>query len=311
MPVTATTPMADLRLATRGSSLAMAQTNWVAAALTARHPGLEIETVVVATSGDVDRTTPVAHLTELGAFVRAVQDAVLDGRADAAVHSCKDLPVAGPPGLDAVYPVRESPWDVLCGASLDHLPEGARVGTGSPRRSAQLSLLRPDLRIDDIRGNVDTRLAKVAAGGYDAVVVADAGLRRLGRPDAADQRFALDDMVPAPAQGALAVEFATGSDARQIQAAELLAVLDDPASRRTVTAERAVLALTHLGCRGALGAYAEPEAGDLIRLTGFVDDGAGPRRATVAQRDVEVAAALCAALSLPVSTTASGAGTGR
>jgi hydroxymethylbilane synthase len=296
--------MADLRLATRGSSLAMAQTRWVADALTAHHPGLEIETVVVTTSGDIDRSTPVTHLTELGAFVRAVQDAVLDGRADAAVHSCKDLPVAGPDGVDAVYPVRESPWDVLCGASLTDLPAGARVGTGSPRRSAQLALLRPDLRIDDIRGNVDTRLGKVAAGGYDAVVLADAGLRRLGRPDASHHRFPLDEMVPAPAQGALAVEFATGNDERRTRAADLLAVLDDPTTRRAVTAERSVLALTHLGCRGALGAYAEPGPGDLIRLTGFVDDGTGPRRATVEGRDEEVAAALCVELSLTVSTKA-------
>lgn len=298
--------MADLRLATRGSALAMAQTRWVAEALAARHPGLAVETVVVTTSGDTDRSTPVTHLTELGAFVRAVQEAVLDGRADAAVHSCKDLPVAGPDGLGAVYPARESPWDMLCGKPLSDLSRGARVGTGSPRRTAQLALIRPDLQIDDIRGNVDTRLSKVAYGEYEAVVLADAGLRRLGRSDAATHRFELEEMVPAPAQGALAVEFPTGSEA-----ANLLEVLDDPATRRCITVERSVLALTHLGCRGALGAYAERGSGELIRVTGFVDDGSGARRATVERPDGEAAAALCVELSLPVSTPATSAGPSR
>ncbi len=296
--------MADLRLATRGSALARAQATWVAEQVAQHHPGIEVELVIVATSGDIDRDTPVTHLTELGAFVRAVQHAVLDGRADAAIHSCKDLPTQGPEGLAAVHPIREAAWDVLCGAALDDLPAGARVGTGSPRRAAQLAVLRPDLRIEGIRGNVDTRLGKVAAGEFDAVVVAEAGMRRLGRHDWT-MRFTLDQMVPAPAQGALAIEVAVGGPA-----AEILQPLDDQATRNAVTAERQVLALTHLGCRGALGAYAIPDPDGTIHLTGFVEDGDGPRRGVVAATHAEVAGDLCRLLRIPTVPAPAGASPG-
>jgi hydroxymethylbilane synthase len=170
------------------------------------------------------------------------------------------------------------------------LPAGATVATGSPRRSVQLSLLRPDLAVTGIRGNVDTRLARVDAGDVDAVVLAEAGLRRLGRLDAVGHRFTVHEMVPAPAQGALAVEYVDGG-----RAASLLGALDDPATRRAVTVERAVLALTRLGCRGALGAHAAPMADGSVALTGFIDDGLGPRRATVVAADDEAPAALCLA----------------
>lgn len=277
--------MAEVRIATRRSRLAMAQARWVADRLIGTDPDLEVEFVPVSTSGDVDRTTPVTALTQLGAFVRAVQDAVLDGDADVAVHSCKDLPVAGPPGLVAVYPQREVPWDVLCGADLAELAAGARVGTGSPRRKAQLLALRPDLVVDDIRGNVDTRLRKVADGQYDAVVLAEAGLVRLGAGDAIEHRFSVDEMVPAPAQAALAVEAMAGS-----AAAELIGAIDDPATRREVEAERGVLAKTGAGCRAALGVLAasSPSFG----LTGFVEDDHGPRRAAVADEDATAAVEL-------------------
>ncbi len=243
--------------------------------------------------GDRDTTSPVTTLTEVGAFVRSVQRAVLDGRADVAVHSCKDLPVAGPEELGAVYPVREAPWDVLCGSSLDRLAPGARVGTGSPRRAAQLALLRSDLVIEGIRGNVNTRLGKVASGEFDAVVLAEAGLRRIGLESAIDERFDLAAMVPAPAQAALAVETIEGSPA-----SEVLAAIDHPETRAAVEAERTVLAKTGAGCRSALGAYARPVAGG-IELTGFVEDDAGSRRHTAVGSDpVDAADRLIAALEL-------------
>lgn len=263
--------MSDLKLATRSSPLAMSQAKWVAAAITRANPGLEVSLVEVNTTGDVDRTSSVTVLTEVGAFVRAVQQAVLDGRADLAVHSCKDLPVHGPPELDTVYPRREVPWDVMCGHDLDSLPPGARVGTGSPRRAAQMTKLRPEVEIEDIRGNVDTRLKKVNSGEYDAVILAEAGLRRLGRGSEISYRFGLGEMVPAPAQGALAVEAKVGSPA-----VRLARTIDDASTRRVVEAERALLAHTRAGCRAALGVLGSLDK-SRIRLTGFVQDEHGAR----------------------------------
>ncbi len=152
----------ELRLATRRSALATAQAATVARRLEEAHPGIRVELVEIDSTGDLDRTSPVAALTEMGAFVRTVQRAVLDGRADAAVHSLKDLPTAPHPGLVPIaFPERAEPWDVMVGSTLDALPAGATVGTGSPRRAAQLRVLRPDLRTAEIRGNVDTRLRKI------------------------------------------------------------------------------------------------------------------------------------------------------
>jgi hydroxymethylbilane synthase len=278
--------MNELRIATRRSRLALAQSASVAAALESAHPGIGIRTVEVTTTGDADRVSPVATLTEIGAFVRAVQQAVIEGAADLAVHSCKDLPVAGPEGLTLVHPRREEPWDVLCGYALGSLRRGGRVGTGSPRRRAQLAVLRPDLRIDEIRGNVDTRLAMVESGEFDAIVVAEAGLRRLDRARDIDHRFGIDQMVPAPAQGALAVEVVEGSEAHA-----LVAALDHPPTRRAVEAERALLALTGAGCRSALGGYAEDTSAG-ITLAGFVDDERGPRRAHATHAEPRMAAEL-------------------
>ncbi len=275
--------MAEIRIATRASALAQAQARRVAA-LVERATGAATALVPVTTSGDRDRTSPVAALTEVGAFVRAVQQAVLDGDADLAVHSCKDLPVAGPAALVRAYPERESPFDALCGSNLADLPPGAVVGTGSPRRAAQLRVLRPDLNTAEVRGNVDTRLGRVAAGDFAAIVLAEAGLRRLGRADAVAAVLTLDEMVPAPGQGALAVEALTGSTA-----ADVLAAIDDAGIRRCVETERTLLALTGAGCRSALGALATGDA-DRIRLTAFADDERGPRRATVVTDDPLVAA---------------------
>ncbi len=269
--------MPEIRIATRGSDLALAQSQWVAGRLRASHPDLAVEIIEISTTGDIDRTSPVAALTEMGAFVRSVQHAVLEGRADIAVHSCKDLPTLGPEGLAQWYPDRAEPWDVLCGATLDALPIAATVGTGSPRRTAQLGALRPDLEVVPIRGNVGTRLSKVGTD-VDAVVLAEAGLRRLGLADAIDHRFGLDEMVPAPAQAALCVEAMEGSEA-----AGLVDAIDDALVRVEVEAERLLLAETGAGCRSALGGLAEA-TGSGLRMTSFVHDDAGPRRAVVEAR---------------------------
>lgn len=289
-------PMAvdAFRIATRGSLLALAQANLVADRIRGLNPEARTEIVEVATSGDRDRHSPIAALTEVGAFVRAVQQAVLDGRADLAVHSCKDLPVARPAELAVIYPRRAPAWDVLCGSTLDGLRPGARIGTGSPRRSIQLSLLRPDVAVKEVRGNVDTRLQKVAAGEFDAVVLAEAGLRRIGRTDAIQYRFTSAQMVPAPGQAALAIEVLADS-----RVAEHIAALGDKRTRIAVEAERNVLARAGLGCRAALGAYAKVGDNDAVVINGFVRDEGGPRFAEATGVDATDAAdRLVAALEL-------------
>lgn len=264
-----------MRIATRGSALAVAQANRVAALLLAGDPSMSVRLVEISTSGDRDQEAPVAHLTEIGAFVQAVQQAVLDGAADIAVHSLKDLPVAGPAELELVaIPERASALDVLVGSTLAGLPPGGLVGTGSPRRAAQLVDLRPDLRTIELRGNVDTRLDKVARGEVDGAVLAEAGLERLGRAGLIAQRLDPAQMVPAPGQGALSVEARVGSGF-----ARLAARIDDASIRVLVTAERLLMAETGAGCRSALGAHATWH-GDQIRLNAFVADG-GERRRTV------------------------------
>jgi len=268
--------MNEVRIATRRSALALAQAGRVADMVRARHPGTLASLVEVDTAGDRDAVGPIAQLTEVGAFVRAVQTAVLDDRADLAVHSLKDLPVIGPDDLVlAAFPERASPLDVMVGSSLNDLPGGAVVGTGSPRRSAQLARLRPDLRTAELRGNVETRLRKVLEGEVDAAVLAEAGLARLGRIEAIGQRLDPGDMVPAPGQGALAVEARPGS-----AAAELAATIDDPELRLLLNAERALLAETGAGCRSSLGALATRESGQ-IRLEVFVAEHRGARHAVV------------------------------
>ena len=263
--------MSDVRIATRASDLAMVQARRVADLLEAAHPGMEVSFLEVSTTGDRDRTSSVTTLTELGAFVRSVQLAVLDGEADLAVHSCKDLPVDGPGGLAAIYPERAEPWDALCGHTLETLPPNARIGTGSPRRAAQMKALRSDVDVADIRGNVGTRLEKMHTGLFDAVVLAEAGLRRLGLEDEIGHRFSLSEMVPAPAQAALAVE-ARADDPRL----DLYMEIDDQVTRAAVETERSLLRLTRAGCRSALGALAQPN-GRSIHVSGFVEDDGGRR----------------------------------
>jgi len=268
--------MRELRIATRASDLAVAQARTVASMLQAAAPGIETRLVIVESAGDRDRVSPVAALTEMGAFVRSVQAAVLDGRADLAVHSLKDLPTDRPEGLVvAAYPERRSPYDVLVGAPLDRLEEGAVVGTGSPRRVAQLLALRPDLRTVELRGNVPTRVGRVHDGEVAAAILAEAGLVRLGLTEAIAQRFSVDEITPAPGQGVLAVETLADGPARMTAAA-----IDDPELRLLVEVERLLLSATGAGCRSALGALASSgERG--LALSAFVQDELGPRRATV------------------------------
>ena len=245
-----------LRLGTRRSALATSQSGWVADRL--REAGREVELVLVTTEGDTSRRS----LTEIGGtgvFASALRGALLDGRIDLAVHSLKDLPTAPAEGLVvAAVPEREDPRDVLVardGLALQDLPTGAVVGTGSPRRAAQLGLLRPDLEVRDIRGNVDSRIRMVRDHVLDAVVLARAGLARLGRLDEATEVLDLEDMVPAAGQGALAVECRVDDTGL---AADLAEILDHPATRAAVSAERAALAALEAGCTAPVGALAEP-----------------------------------------------------
>ena len=245
---------APLRVGTRPSALAVAQSGLVAERL--RAAGHPAELVTVATSGDRS-SAPIPQLG-VGVFVSALRDALVAGEVDVAVHSYKDLPTAPDPRLTiAAVPLREDPRDALVarhGRVLGELPAGATVGTGSPRRTAQLEALGLGLRVVPIRGNVDTRIGKVTSGELDAVVVAAAGLRRLGRVDEASELLDPLQMLPAPAQGALAVECRAGDP----ELAALLAqVLDDEYTRAAVIAERAVLAALEAGCSAPVGALAD------------------------------------------------------
>jgi hydroxymethylbilane synthase len=243
-----------LRIGTRPSALATAQTGTVAERL--RAAGHEVELVEIRTSGDLS-SAPVSELG-VGVFVSALREALVRGEVDVAVHSYKDLPTAPDPRLRlAAVPPREDPRDALVardGRVLGELPVGARVGTGSPRRRAQLEALGLGLSVVPIRGNVDTRVGKVASGELDAVVVAAAGLRRLGRVAEATELLDPLQMLPAPAQGALAVE--CRADDEDLAAA-LATALDDDYTRVAVAAERALLAALEAGCSAPVGALAD------------------------------------------------------
>jgi hydroxymethylbilane synthase len=244
-----------LRLGTRKSLMATTQSQMVADELT-RRTGRAVELVGVTTEGDVSKAL-LAQIGGTGVFVNALRDKILSGEVDFAVHSLKDLPTAETPGVVlAATPTRDDARDALCGPSkLADLPRGARVGTGSPRRIAQLLALRPDLDVVPIRGNADTRLRKVADGELDAVVLAYAGLNRIGRLDAVAEVFETDQMLPAPGQGSLALECAAERD--DLRA--LLGTLDDAVTRAAVTAERTVLAVLGAGCSAPLGTFATVE----------------------------------------------------
>ncbi|WP_279484547.1 hydroxymethylbilane synthase [Actinomadura sp. GC306] len=254
-----------LRLGTRKSLMATTQSQRVADLLTER-TGHAVELVGVTTQGDVSKAL-LAQIGGTGVFVNALRDKILSGEVDFAVHSLKDLPTSETPGIAlAATPARDDPRDALCGpGKLSELPQGARVGTGSPRRVAQLRALRPDLDVVPIRGNADTRLAKVTDGELDAVVLAHAGLRRIGRVEAVGEVFEPEQMLPAPGQGALALE--CRSDRTDLL--ELLGTVDDAATRRAVTAERTILAVLEAGCSAPVGTYAA-EVEEELHLTATV-----------------------------------------
>ncbi|WP_395726999.1 hydroxymethylbilane synthase [Nakamurella sp.] len=257
-----------LRVGTRGSALALAQSGMVADRI-AGIAGCSVELVRIRTEGDVN-TGPLATIGGTGVFVTGVRTALLDGRVDVIVHSYKDLPTAPAAGISlTAVPLRENPFDALCARNrltLDELPAASTVGTGSPRRAAQLLTHRPDLQVVSIRGNVDTRLRKVTDGELDAVVLAAAGLNRLGRSDAISQILDTDIMLPAPAQGALAVETRAGGPAWFTEAVR---ALDDPVTRAAVLAERALLRDLEAGCSAPVGAFGQV-TGDSLTLRAVV-----------------------------------------
>jgi hydroxymethylbilane synthase len=258
--------MRRLRVATRGSALARWQADHVAVLAQKAEPGLDVETVVVVTSGDRRRDVPIWELGGKGMFVKEVQAAVLEGRADVAVHSAKDLPSLTPDGLViGAVPERADVRDALVGAALDALPSGAVVATGSLRRRAQLAHVRPDLRFDSLRGNMATRLARTDDADVDAVVVAAAALDRLGLSDRIAERLDPDMMLPQVGQGALAVECCTeDTDTRC-----LLDRIEHTPSRRAVDAERGFLVELGGDCSVPAAAHATL-AGDRLRVRGLV-----------------------------------------
>ena len=243
-----------MKIGTRGSALAIAQTQTVANALVAR--GAEVEIITITTHGDTSKES-LATLGGTGVFASALRDALLAGECDVVVHSLKDLPTESTPGLTiAAVPKRADARDALCardGLTLETLPEGARVGTGSPRRAAQILARRPDLEVVDIRGNIDTRLKRVGVD-LDAVILAAAGLERIGRSDDVTDFLSLSGWPTAPGQGALALEVRTGDE-------KLVAALDHKPTHLVVDAERAVLAQLEAGCAAPIAAHA------------FIDDG--------------------------------------
>ncbi|HEY1822647.1 MAG TPA: hydroxymethylbilane synthase [Trebonia sp.] len=257
-----------LRLGSRKSPMAVSQSGEVARRITER-TGRRVEIVGVTTFGDVSREQ-LTQIGGTGVFVSALREALLSGEVDFAVHSLKDLPTGAAPGITlAAVPPRDDPRDALVardGAKLADLPPGARIGTGSPRRAAQLSMLRSDVTCLPIRGNANTRLAKVREGEFDAVLLAYAGLARIGQTDLASEIFEPDAMVPSPGQGALAVECRTDNT----ELTELLATIDHAPTRAAVTAERSLLAALEAGCSAPVGAYATVVGRDRLHLEGVV-----------------------------------------
>ncbi len=262
--------MSTLRLATRGSAQATAQSTVVADALMAAHPGLRVDLVFVETLGDQRADVPLHQIGGQGVFVKEVQRAVLDGHADIAVHSAKDLPSATADGLSlAAFCERRDPRDALVGAALVDLPDGAIVATGSVRRRALLSAVRPDLRFVELRGNIHTRLSKLPDGG--ALVMAVAAMQILGLTDRIAEALPVDPFVPSPGQGCVAVECREGDTATSA----LLRAIDHAPTRRVVMAERAFLAELGTGCSLPVAAHAvddivhgflaDPDSGRSVR----------------------------------------------
>jgi len=264
-------------IGTRGSALALWQTRYVGGRLRAAAPDLDVQIKIIQTRGDLVRDRALSQVGGKGLFVKEIENALLTGEIDLAVHSLKDMPTEQPEGLSLGSILeRAEPRDALVvrggAGGLEGLPSGARVGTSSLRRRAQLLAVRPDLQLLDLRGNVDTRLRKLREGQYDAVVLAVAGLVRLGYADAINQVLPLDLMLPAPGQGALCIEVRADDGSTQ----DLIAALDHPPTRWAAQAERAFLRRLEGGCQVPIGAYAEV-SGDLLH-----------RLAPGAQRDTRI-----------------------
>jgi hydroxymethylbilane synthase len=259
--------MARLRIGSRGSQLALWQANHISALL--REQGHEVELEIIKTTGDKITDVALAQVGTKGMFTKEIEEALADGRVDLAVHSLKDLPTELPPGFELVaITTRVNPRDVFLSVKYDSiaaLPKGALVGTSSLRRQAQLKVVRPDLLIHPLRGNVDTRVRKLEEGEYDAIILAAAGLTRLGKTQLVKEVLSEEFMCPAAGQGALGIEIRTGDEAMR----KHLAFLDDPAARAATTCERALLNKLGGGCQVPIGAFAESREGGL-QLTAIV-----------------------------------------
>ncbi|HEB50390.1 MAG TPA: hydroxymethylbilane synthase [Desulfobulbus sp.] len=258
-----------IKIGTRASLLAVTQSTWVGNRIEEQYPGTTVELVRITTKGDKILDVPLAKVGGKGLFVKEIEDALLDGRVDLAVHSMKDVPTELPPALHvAIVPEREVPVDAFISTrygSIDELPAGAVIGTSSLRRKAQLAALRPDLAIRDLRGNLDTRLRKLEEGQYDAIILAAAGLNRLGMQARITSLFDPARMLPAIGQGALGIELRRDDS-------ELLAglqFLHHPATATAVAAERAFLFRLEGGCQVPIGAHATL-AGATVSLTGLI-----------------------------------------
>lgn len=264
----------SLVIGTRGSELALWQARHVQALLAARFPGEEFRLEIIRTQGDRIQDRALFRVEDKGFFTKELEDALRERRIDAAVHSLKDLPTETPAGLSvAAVPAREDAHDVWIsrdGSGLREAPPGARVGTSSLRRQAQIRALRPDLVFEDLRGNVPTRLRRLEEGRCDALVLARAGLARLGLLPAAARELPFEEVLPAPGQGALGIEIRADDPA----VLDRVRALEDPTARRTVTAERAFLARLQGGCLVPVGAHATVE-GEGLRLVGMVADLSG------------------------------------
>ncbi len=266
----------DIKIGTRGSALALAQARWVAAQLAGRHPACRVELVIIKTTGDKIQDVPLAEIGGKGLFIKEIEEALLAGRVDVAVHSLKDMPAEMPAGLMlGAVPPREDCRDAFISsryASLAEIPPGGRVGTGSLRRRVQVLHRRPDLEVVPLRGNVDTRLKKMATLGLDGLILAAAGLNRLGLAHIYRGCVPESDMLPAVGQGALGLEVRT--EAQDLR--ELLSFLDDPPTRLAVTAERAFLARLEGGCVVPVAALGRV-AGETLHLEALISDLEGRR----------------------------------
>lgn len=260
---------------TRGSKLAVTQTNWVIEKLKAHHPLIEFEVKVIKTKGDIDQQTALDKMGDKGIFTSAIEDELMAGSIDMAVHSMKDMPSILPQGLCfGAVPIREDARDALIlkdgYTTLEDLPNGAVIGTGSKRRGYQIQVLRPDLKIVPIRGNIDTRLRKLKEENMDGIILAAAGLNRLGLQEYISLCFPIDDFIPAPCQGILAIE--VREDDKPML--KMLEAIEDPITTIQCQAERAFMKNIDGGCQLPMGAYCMVE-GSHIRMKGLLGDGEG------------------------------------